>query len=82
MPAGDVELVEEDQSPEASEADMVRRKIAQLPATQVELVYKSYFEGKSHAEIASETGQPLGSVKSRLRAAIKSLRQSFDAEVQ
>jgi DNA-directed RNA polymerase specialized sigma24 family protein len=41
------------------------------------VVYKSYYEGKSHSEIAGETGMPLGSVKSSLRLAIKAFRQHF-----
>ncbi len=75
------EPVMEDQAPEASDAEALRRQIATLPEEQLTLVYKNFFEGKSHAEIAHETGQPLGSVKSRLRAALKRLRGQLDAEV-
>lgn len=76
------ELIADDEAPAAADAVVLHRKVSQLPDAQSKLVYKSYFEGKSHAEIAAETGQPLGSVKSRLRAALKSLRRQFDAEVQ
>mgnify|MGYP000371464964 CR=1 FL=1 len=74
------EPVAEDGSPVACDAATLRAKISELPAVQIELVYKSYFEGKSHGEIAAETGQPLGSVKSRLRAALATLRRQFDVE--
>ena len=77
-----VELVADDEAPAASDAAVLRRKVSELPEAQIDLVYKSYFEGKSHGEIAAETGQPLGSVKSRLRAALHSLRRNLDAEAQ
>lgn len=66
---------------ERAEADALRDRLRALPAAQAEVVYKSYFEGKSHGEIAGETGQPLGSVKSRLRLALRSLRRDLGAEV-
>lgn len=78
---GAEEPVMEDEAPEATEAQALRRQLATLPEEQLSLVYKNFFEGKSHAEIAEETGQPLGSVKSRLRAALKRLRGQLDAEV-
>lgn len=75
------ELSVDDTAPAASDAAVLHQKVAALPAVQAELIYKSYFEGKSHSEIAAETGQPLGSVKSRLRAALQSLRQDFDSKI-
>ncbi len=75
------EPVMEDEAPDATDAETLRRKIATLPQEQLTLVYKNFFEGKSHAEIATETGQPLGSVKSRLRAALQRLRGQLEAEV-
>lgn len=78
----EVELIADDEAPSASDAAVLRRRVSALPEAQIELVYKSYFEGKSHSEIAAETGQPLGSVKSRLRMALISLRRDLDAEVQ
>jgi len=46
-----------------------------LPAEQADLIKRSYFEEKTHQEIADETGLPLGTVKSRIRIALKRLRQ-------
>ena len=39
------------------------------------IIDKLYFEGYSHSELSKEMGIPLGTVKSRLRLAIKELRQ-------
>ncbi|HET6554309.1 MAG TPA: sigma-70 family RNA polymerase sigma factor [Dyella sp.] len=50
------------------------RAIDRLPATQARLIRMSYFESKSHSEIAHELGMPLGSVKSNLRRAFAKLQ--------
>jgi len=50
------------------------RAIDRLPATQARLIRMSYFESKSHSEIALELGMPLGSVKSNLRRAFAKLQ--------
>ncbi|WP_207780458.1 sigma-70 family RNA polymerase sigma factor [Pokkaliibacter plantistimulans] len=52
----------------------VQQAIQQLPMMQAQVVYKSYFEAKSHSEIAEELQIPLGSVKSSLRLAFQKLR--------
>lgn len=44
------------------------------------IIDKLYFEGYSHSELAKEMGIPLGTVKSRLRLAIKELRQKLDGD--
>jgi RNA polymerase sigma-70 factor (ECF subfamily) len=48
--------------------------IAQLPPKQRELIEKAYYGDLSHTEIASETGLPLGTIKSRIRLALDRLR--------
>ena len=40
------------------------------------LLRQSFFEDKSHADIAKETGLPLGTVKSRIRLALERLRKN------
>ena len=52
---------------------LVRILIESLPDEQRQIVYKVYFEGKSHSEIALDLGLPLGTIKSRLRLAMKKL---------
>lgn len=51
--------------------------IAQLPHKQRELIERAYFGDLSHTEIASETGLPLGTIKSRIRLALDRLRQQL-----
>lgn len=57
----------------------VRQVIAELPDEQRKTLELAYFEGLSHTEIASRTGDPLGTVKTRIRQALISLRKAFPA---
>lgn len=52
----------------------VRLGLAKLSEEQKTVVTLSFFENKPHSEIAQTLGIPLGTVKSRLRLAIKRLR--------
>ena len=52
----------------------LQNRIERLPATQARLIRMSYFEAKSHQEIAIELGMPLGTVKSSLRRAFQRLQ--------
>jgi len=45
-----------------------------LPAEQREALELGYFGGLSQSEIAERTGQPLGTVKTRMRLAMQKLR--------
>jgi RNA polymerase sigma-70 factor, ECF subfamily len=47
--------------------------LAALPAEQRETIELAYFEGLSQSEIALKTGNPLGTVKMRVKLAIKKL---------
>lgn len=57
----------------AAHADLHSR-VEKLPATQARLIRMSYFEGKTHQEIATELAVPLGTVKSQLRRAFLKLQ--------
>lgn len=55
------------------EGHAARILLEQLPDEQRQIVYKVYFEGKTHSEIALELDLPLGTIKSRIRLAMKKL---------
>ena len=61
-----------------NEADIesyaVRQLINQLPEKQRALISMSFFEGYSHPEISERLSMPLGTVKTRIRMALKNLR--------
>ncbi len=48
-----------------------------LPPEQSHVIEKAYMEGKSHSEISEELGLPLGTVKSRVRLALKKLQSTI-----
>lgn len=52
----------------------VRQALAALSHEQAKIVQLSFFRDKPHAEIALELGIPLGTVKSRIRLALKRLQ--------
>ena len=53
---------------------IVRAALSELPPEQREALELGYFSGLSQSEIAERTGQPLGTVKTRMRLAIQKLR--------
>lgn len=67
------------QALEAEElADHVRQAIAALPDELSHILRLAFFEGLTHAEIARRLHLPLGTVKSRVRKAIRSVRNILD----
>jgi RNA polymerase sigma-70 factor (ECF subfamily) len=68
------------ESPDARPEIAERRAIlaaalGDLPPDQRQALELAYFGGLSHAEIAAETAQPLGTVKTRIRLAMQKLQQ-------
>jgi RNA polymerase sigma-70 factor (ECF subfamily) len=57
----------------------VRGVLEAMPAVQRSALEMAYFEGLTHTEIAAKTGEPLGTVKTRIRSGLLALRKAFDA---
>lgn len=56
----------------------VRSALAALPEDQRQPLILAYFRGMSHSEIAETLGEPLGTVKTRIRLAMQKLRRLLD----
>ena len=89
MKRGDVQLdndvlweIVDEREPVASLEELriqkhMRGAIEDLPKEQADALREIYLEGKSHTEVAEQTGLPLGTVKSRVRLAMNKLRARF-----
>jgi RNA polymerase sigma-70 factor (ECF subfamily) len=63
------------------DAARVRDALSQLPAEQREPIELGFFNGITHAEIARQTGIPLGTIKTRIRTGLRRLRSSLEGAV-
>jgi RNA polymerase sigma-70 factor (ECF subfamily) len=57
--------------------EKVRTALKDLPQEQQKTLELAFFEGLSHSEIAAKTGDALGTVKTRIRSALISLRKGI-----
>jgi RNA polymerase sigma-70 factor (ECF subfamily) len=62
-----------------SMAEIARGVIHKLPIEQRKTLEMAFFDGLTHSEIAEMTGDPLGTVKTRIRSALLTLRKAFTA---
>lgn len=60
-------------------AQQARTALALVSADQQQAIQMAFFEGLTHTEISERTGIPLGTVKTRIRSAIASLRKAMAA---
>jgi RNA polymerase sigma-70 factor (ECF subfamily) len=58
-------------------AQKIREVLGTMPAPQRSALEMAYFEGMSHSEIAGKTGEPLGTIKTRIRSGLIALRKAF-----
>ncbi len=74
--------VEPDMAGEAERAramEKVRGALGTMPVAQRSALEMAYFEGLTHIEIAAKTGEPLGTIKTRIRTGLLALRKTFVA---
>jgi RNA polymerase sigma-70 factor, ECF subfamily len=57
--------------------ERVREVLDDMPGSQRQALELAYFDGMTHSEIATKTGEPLGTVKTRIRTGLLTLRKAF-----
>ena len=62
-------------------AFIVRKALNELSIEQATALRLSFYDGLSHADIATRLGLPLGTVKSRIRLAFSRLRETLNLKV-
>jgi RNA polymerase sigma-70 factor (ECF subfamily) len=67
---------------QALEGQRVRAAIAGLPLDQRRALSLAYFQGLSHSQIAEQLGEPLGTVKTRIRLAMQKLREVLQDDLR
>ena len=65
----------------SDKARMIRAALEKLTPNQREVIELAYFEGLTQTEMAERMGQPLGTVKTWVRTALKNLREEFGEAV-
>jgi RNA polymerase sigma-70 factor (ECF subfamily) len=62
-----------------SQRDQVREALDTLPPEQLKILELAYFSGYTHVEISDLLRLPLGTVKGRMRLALKKIRDYFES---
>ena len=68
----------EDEAGQAERRSAVREALRQLPDEQRQALELCFYEGLSHREASEQLRSPLGTVKSRIRAALMSLQRTLE----
>jgi RNA polymerase sigma factor (sigma-70 family) len=80
-PAGNPDTEADDRLQREWICGRVRSALDTLPAEQREVVVLAYFAGQSYREVAAELALPEGTVKSRIRLALRRLNDILRAEL-
>lgn len=67
----------EAQAVTAEQVDRVRRALAVLPRLQRVAIELAFYEGLTHADVAAQLEQPLGTIKTRIRLGLLKLRDAM-----
>jgi RNA polymerase sigma-70 factor (ECF subfamily) len=80
--ADTIVAVEPDLAGEAERSralEKIRGTLGSMPAPQRNALELAFFEGLTHSEIAEKTGEPLGTIKTRIRGGLLALRKAMNA---
>ena len=72
----------DDAAAAARRAERLRAALETLPDEQAAILHRMYFDGASQREIAQEMDVPVGTIKSRVRLAMKRLREALAEEAR
>ncbi len=61
----------------SDDAANIRSALADLPREQRQAIEMAFFGGKTHQEIAQELGEPIGTIKARIRRGMLKLRDGL-----
>jgi RNA polymerase sigma-70 factor (ECF subfamily) len=79
LPLGSTGAAPDRRAEQSDLRDRVAQSLASLPDNQRQVIELAYFGGLSHSEIAEQLNEPLGTVKTRVRAAMSKLRDALTA---
>ena len=60
--------------------ERILKAMSTLPQAQREVILLAYFEGYSQSQMANKLGQPLGTIKTRVRLAMQKLRTVLEQD--
>ena len=81
-----MKMIADDEVPSAEynfmlsqDADILYAEIDKLTRVQKDAIRMAFMEFKTHKDISEQTGIPIGTVKTRIRSAIQSLKNNMSA---
>ena len=78
LPSGGASV--ESQVQQNLDRERIMQALATLPDSQREVILMAYYEGYSQSEMADRLGQPLGTIKTRVRLAMQKLRSALQED--
>jgi RNA polymerase sigma-70 factor (ECF subfamily) len=70
-----------DEESDPIERERIARAVASLSPEQQRSIELAYYRGLTFAEIASDLGEPLGTIKSRISGALRKLRERLSEDI-